>query len=429
MATMPADDAPVEVAPGLDFNSLTLTNEEGFLLSRAMGRRQSVKELVDGSGLGAQARGIIEALLKKGALTVVSARASGEGDPIPEDEEERYSDIVFPLRDLNESNDLSVEQKKRILYIEMHLDEWNHYALLDLKRTARPADVKKGYFKASKEFHPDAHFRKELGTYKRRLDRIFRAMKAAYDVLNNPQKREEYDEGLDPMDLTPEEKRELVARAREKRVEAEKRAAEERAEREKEERARRTAERLKERRIKKNPMVDRLKRANELISMAESAKENGNLSAAGRHARMALDFSKGDESIAARARPIIEEGGQDRGRALAKLAEELILAGETHVALDRLEEAAEVAPRDAVTLVSVAELYRKLKKPRTALKYAQKATELSPKEARPWMMLLDLCEAEGNWHTAVRAAERLVALKPNDKAFKDRWKRAKRESR
>ena len=46
MATMPPDDAPVEVASNVDVTQLGLSHEEGFLLSRAFGRRQPLKELL-----------------------------------------------------------------------------------------------------------------------------------------------------------------------------------------------------------------------------------------------------------------------------------------------------------------------------------------------------------------------------------------------
>jgi curved DNA-binding protein CbpA len=427
MARLPADEAPVEVAAGLDPSALALSNEEGFVLSRAFGRRQTVRELVGATGLGeAKARELVGSLIEKGALVVVG-QSGPQRKASPADAD--YAGIVFDIVAMGEATDLTQDQKKRILYVEMHLERWNHYALLGLKRTAAAGDIKKQYFKASKEFHPDAHFRKNLGTYKKRVDTIFRAMKAAYDVLNNKKKREAYDATLDPSDLTPEELKELEKRARERRLEEAEKRKVEKAETDKEDRKKRNAERLKNRRLGRNPMVQRLKRAQDLLGMAEAASAAGKLVEAGRHARMALEFAPSDPGVTARAKPFIEAGGVDKGRAIIKQAEHAQVMGDPSEASDLADTAVETAPRDPQTLVGAGRLFQEIGKPRRALKVAQKATELATNDPSAWLLLLELCESAGNWHTAQRAAERLVELKPKDKGFKDRLKRAKREAK
>src|SRR5207244_3774440 len=64
--------------------------------------------------------------------------------------------------------------------------------------TAQPADLlgmqpgpgcdekelRRAYFKLSKEFHPDRYFGRQLGPYKARLQLVFTALTEAYDALS-----------------------------------------------------------------------------------------------------------------------------------------------------------------------------------------------------------------------------------------------------
>ncbi len=422
MATMPPDDAAVEVASNVDVTALGLSHEEGYLLSCAFGRRQPLKELLQASGLAdGAARALALGLIQKGVLVVLAAK--GAAADASRDE---YGGVLFDVVAMREGVDLSEAQKKRILFVEMQLERWNHYALLGLKRTATISEVKKGYFKASKEFHPDAYFRKNLGSYKPRIDKIFRKMKAAYDVLNDAARRDAYDAALDPADFTPEEQKEIEAQARERRLEQARVQAALDEKKKHAERDTRNAARLKDKRLKHNPMVDRLKRSRDLLELAANAHGLGKLVEAARHARLAKEFAPQDEAIAAAAEPYLSEGAIERARQLVKKAEQHLIMTDHAGAAALIQEAAEAAPRDGHTLQAVAKLSLRLGLDRQAMKFAQRATEVAPGDAGAWRVLLELSEAAEGWHTALRAAERLLALSPKEPRIKDRLKQAKR---
>ena len=46
--------------------------------------------------------------------------------------------------------------------------------MLEIDRKADVKEIKRAYFLLSKEFHPDRFFRRELGTFGVRIERIFR---------------------------------------------------------------------------------------------------------------------------------------------------------------------------------------------------------------------------------------------------------------
>ncbi|HEU4676560.1 MAG TPA: molecular chaperone DnaJ [Motilibacteraceae bacterium] len=68
----------------------------------------------------------------------------------------------------------------------------DHYAALGVSRDATPEEIKKAYRRLARELHPDVNPDPE--TQER-----FKHVTAAYEILSDPQKREMYDLGGDPM--------------------------------------------------------------------------------------------------------------------------------------------------------------------------------------------------------------------------------------
>ncbi|MFB6350345.1 MAG: DnaJ domain-containing protein, partial [Bradymonadaceae bacterium] len=91
---------------------------------------------------------------------------------------------------------LSEELKRELLVLDEQVDELTHYQFFDIDRDADRGEIKKSYFKLSKRYHPDKHFRKEIGPYKNKLENVFQKITRAYRVLSDPDQREEYDREL-----------------------------------------------------------------------------------------------------------------------------------------------------------------------------------------------------------------------------------------
>ncbi len=68
----------------------------------------------------------------------------------------------------------------------------DYYALLDVSREANPDEIKRAYRKLARELHPDVN--PDPHTQER-----FKEVTAAYEVLSDPEKRQMYDLGGDPL--------------------------------------------------------------------------------------------------------------------------------------------------------------------------------------------------------------------------------------
>lgn len=66
----------------------------------------------------------------------------------------------------------------------------DYYGVLGLSRNATEADIKKAYRKLARELHPDVAGAES--------EERFKEVAAAYEVLGNPDKRAQYDRGVDP---------------------------------------------------------------------------------------------------------------------------------------------------------------------------------------------------------------------------------------
>ncbi len=99
--------------------------------------------------------------------------------------------------DLGEDVDLDMEKRRRILDIYSRLDAESYYDLLGVVGNADKKQIKSAYYKLAPEFHPDSYFRKNLGSYKAKIEAIFTRITLAHDVLTLKQRRAEYDAYLE----------------------------------------------------------------------------------------------------------------------------------------------------------------------------------------------------------------------------------------
>lgn len=183
--------------PGASYSELPLGPEEGFILSCVDGGA-TVQEISDATGLP------LERVLK--VLQLVVDAGAAEWRQRRERRRPRIRSIVtkpppadsaltlYDPKELDEPGvELPLQLRRQILDTYYQLADLTFYELLDLPMKAPKADIRSAYFRYSKVFHPDTQFRKELGTYKSKMEAIFNRMTEAYDVLGKKRRRAEYD--------------------------------------------------------------------------------------------------------------------------------------------------------------------------------------------------------------------------------------------
>ena len=114
------------------------------------------------------------------------------------DEEKESLDIEAILADdeKSELKNLDLAFRRRVLEGLTKDYEANPYLVLELPVGSPLETVRKRYHELSQELHPDRHFKKELGHYKRRLESLFSRIQKAYARLKDPFDKEAIDKVL-----------------------------------------------------------------------------------------------------------------------------------------------------------------------------------------------------------------------------------------
>lgn len=126
-------------------------------------------------------------------------------DPEPEHDLSLPGATAAELAALRE--DVAIEDRSRRLILAMGrlADGRDPWALLGVPAGAEPRQLKRAYFKLSKEIHPDRYYGQRLGSFAERLPFVFEALSRAYGRLTSPGRRSapEVDRAEQPQ--TPQE--------------------------------------------------------------------------------------------------------------------------------------------------------------------------------------------------------------------------------
>jgi curved DNA-binding protein CbpA len=200
---------------GVNVYSLPLSTKEGFVLSRVDGAA-SVEDISIMVGVKQdELLGILERLAALGAVKLpwsvpqrpvvapvaMSGRAAASPTRATPDKPKPAPPIVeeaarYDPLELEEAVQISLDVKKRILNAYYSLEGKDYYQVLGVARDVDKKVIRHAYFDLSKVFHPDSLFGKELGSFKPKMEAVFKRLTEAYEALGRAPRRKEYDEYL-----------------------------------------------------------------------------------------------------------------------------------------------------------------------------------------------------------------------------------------
>jgi hypothetical protein len=191
---------------GADLGAHRLTPVEGFVLSRVDGT-VSFAEICQISGLATEATlEILRRLMRDGLIVGPQGTAAPQPPAPPppappvEDRNRRSTpDRLSLLERLDDNSsvlaaevasgpDLPAEVKVRIVRLHRRLKKLGPYEILGLPRGADKGAIKRAYYAASKELHPDRYFGKDLGEFREKLAEIFARLTEAFQTLDQQEK-------------------------------------------------------------------------------------------------------------------------------------------------------------------------------------------------------------------------------------------------
>jgi len=313
---------------------------------------------------------------------------------------ERYRGFVFVPADLGEEAELSLEQKKEVLFLHANLATLSYWELLGLPWNASSEEVQEAYRRQAMLLHPDRHRGKRLGRFGARLETIFPKLNEARETLADPVRRTAYARKT----AGPMERAKLELRD----IEEERRAAERKA-----------------RLARQNPIVAKVARVGELMTRARRALEEGRWSQAANDFQLVCSLDPKNEE----ARKLADDA---RRRAAAGRATEIYekglaaeLGGSPQAALVYFREAVEADPASFRAATAASRSARAAGDLELAREMAERAVRSGPRDAAAHEALAQVLAAQGESKDARKAAERALELDPRlegaKAVLKKRW--------
>jgi len=412
-----ADRLP-RLAPGCDPASLSLTPSEGYLLSRIDGMTPLSLLRQMGALPPSEVDRCIARWEKEGVIVYAgrtSALARPELPPPPPPPKAKAAKPAAaakpPSVDIDPSLDLSVEMQERVIEFEGKL-ALPYHELLGVARDADVRAIKMAYFGLSKQFHPDRYFRRNLGPYALRVEKIFKKVLEAYELLSDPATRAEVQSQV-AAPAVPAAAQPGSAVAPGAAAAAAGAAAA----------ARNLRRRLHSLGRTNQALEDRKRKAKSFFESGMAAfKKERWLEAAG-SVRLALAFDPENEVYKGEFADVQRKAHEERARVLLKEADGCYELGDYKEALRAYEDALHYRPFDAELAFKTARLSWKLGADlRKAKEYAMAACELVPENATYHRVLGQIYKAAGLAANAKRELQHALRLDPSDAEAKQELK-------
>ncbi len=397
-----------QLAPGWEGRALALSPAEGFLLSRIDGTTpwtllREIGGLAPGEADRCLERWVADGLVTVSGSEAVAIRSRGGGPQnIPAGE--RLEAEVDP------ELDIPVEAQRRVLRFEAGLERPYH-ELLGVGAGVDAKAIKRAYFQLSKEYHPDRYYRREIGPYAEKLDRIFKKIVEAYELMMDPTPRAELERSMagresEPAPAAPEP---AVASGAGAATPPSPSAPPPPSA------GRRALERLhRQFRIPDAILAERRGRAREFHAAALVAAHKQRWLEAAASARLAIAFDPWSDEYKKRFAELQVRVNEMRSVELLARAEAAARGNAPQEALRLFEETLHLNPHDPLVNARAAEVALETGDLSRAREYAERACELRSDVAAYQRTLGRVLAKEGLRDKALAAFERVLKLAPQD---------------
>lgn len=394
------------LAPGGDPSALDLTPAEGFLLSRIDGCT-SWRLLREIGGLTTdEVDRCLRSWRERGLVIWAGDDRGAESSA-----GEAGLDLDVDESLLDPGLDLDLAVQRRILVFEGGLER-SYHELLGIDQSADAREIKRSYFRLSKEFHPDRYFRRQVGDYGARLDRIFKKILEAYELLSDPVARAEIEKSMKfapipvaaPCEASPEPVRDAGSPP-ERPVPRKSRPL----------RPLSRLERLRRRtrlRMPESVMAERRHKAGVFFEAARVSGEQGRLREAASSIRLAIAFDPTRSEYKERFAEIQTRLAEARVAELLERGD--VDPTERREALRLCEETLLYRPHDPELNHRAARLALDLDELQKAGEYAQRSLEHSPEVGRYHRVRGQVYRAQGDKGHAINELEKAVQLDAAD---------------
>ncbi|MEZ4467860.1 MAG: hypothetical protein R3F43_26310 [bacterium] len=100
---------------------------------------------------------------------------------------ERYGRFEFDRRALLRHCDLTVAQRREVLFLDANAGQLDHFEYFNMEPTADRTEWRRAYFRFSRQFHPDTFFRKDTGEFGPLIEAIYRRGTRIHDAFSADQ--------------------------------------------------------------------------------------------------------------------------------------------------------------------------------------------------------------------------------------------------
>jgi len=404
--------------PDCDPTSLSLTPVEGYLLSRVDGHT-TWRLLREIGGLPPEETDLcIEGWLAQGLLqlgdrakpqspprAVAAHRSEPPARPVG-------SDPIDELA-LDPALDLSLEVQRRILEFESRLD-LPYHEILGVALDADGRTMKRAYLDLSKEFHPDRYFRREIGEFVDRLNRIFKGVLEAYELLSDPATRAEVQQNLVS---SPRAESQASEPDRDQPTQEEKGASAADGTASTAKPPLTPIERLRQRmpfKIPESALAERRQKAAQLFEAARQSQDRGRFKEAASNIRLAIAFDPRNAEIKRVFAEIQAGCAESKIEELIRDSDSSGVVSQQRKTLELCEEVLLYRPHNPEVNDRAARMAADLNDFAKAGEYAERAVEHSPGMAKYHTTLGRIYRQLGNKGHAVRELEKALELDPHD---------------